>query len=123
LANGEVAGVTTRGADISGTYALDVSRRMICYDLELHLPANCVAVTGMATGDEPRTIRVRGEAAVSYQAGGRFSCCVAGRAVDVALRRVGSLDDMDQFPGDTSRWHEPFFSATSSAPTAFVERS
>jgi hypothetical protein len=112
LAGGTMRGLTTRGAELSGRYDYDETRRLIRYELMVTLPAHAMSITGHRTADQPETVTVSGEASCQNEAA-RFSLGLAGRAVDVVLRYVGPVYDTsdDRFPAWPAS--DTFFSATS----------
>lgn len=112
LVGGTMRGLTTRGAEISGTYAFDETRRLLRYELTITLPAHMISVTGHRTAEQTETVTVSGEASCQQEAA-RFSLGFAGRAIDVVLRYVGPVYDTsdDRFPAWPAS--DTFFSATS----------
>lgn len=112
LAGGSMRGLTTRGAEISGTYAYDEARRLLRYELSITLPAHTVSITGHRTAEQTQIVTTSGEASC-WQDPARFSLGFAGRAIDVALRYIGPVYDTsdDRFPAWPAS--DTFFSATS----------
>ena len=92
LHNGVFAGSTANGIPLDGWCRRDPQRNLMSYELSVSVPPNTDTLSGLSTGEDGHRVVVRGERAFG-QAGNRFSFGFAGRAVDVAIRYVGPLED------------------------------
>ncbi len=92
LRDGFFRGSTARGIPLEGWCRLDPVRNLLGYELAVSVPPHTNTLSGLSTGDDGRRVLVRGERTTG-EAGNRFSFGFAGRAVDVAIRYVGPLEE------------------------------
>jgi hypothetical protein len=92
LRDGIFSGATANGIPLEGWCRLDPVRNLLTYELSVLVPPNTDTLSGLSTGDDGRRVLVKGERSTG-DAGNRFSFGFAGRAVDVAIRYVGPLED------------------------------
>jgi hypothetical protein len=92
LRGGIFTGTTERGVPLDGWCRLDPQRNLVVFELSADVPPHTDTLTGLSTGEVGRRVIVRSEKAVG-DAGNRFSFGFAGRAVDVAVRYMGPIED------------------------------
>jgi hypothetical protein len=92
LRNGAFTGSTGSGIPLQGWCRVDPGRNLLAYELAVLIPPNTDTLSGLSTGDDGRRVLVKGERGIG-EAGNRFSFGLAGRAVDVAIRYIGPLED------------------------------
>jgi hypothetical protein len=92
LRDGAFTGVTERGIPLEGWIKQDPVRNLLTFELNAMIPPHTDTLTGLSTGEAGRRVVVRSEKAMG-EGGNRFSFGFAGRAVDVALRYTGPLED------------------------------
>jgi hypothetical protein len=92
LRDGTCTGSTAKGVPLEGWYRRDPVRNLFVYELAILVPPHTDTLSGLSTGETGRRVVVRGETALG-EAGNRFSFGFAGRAVDVAIRYSGPLED------------------------------
>jgi hypothetical protein len=92
LRAGIFKGTTANGVPLEGWCRLDPARNLLAYELSVSVPPNTDTLSGLSTGEDGRRVVVKGERATG-DAGNRFSFGFAGRAVDVAIRYTGPLED------------------------------
>jgi hypothetical protein len=92
LRDGVFSGVTERGIPLEGWIKQDPVRNLLVFELSAIVPPNTDTLTGLSTGDVGRRVVVRSEKAMG-ESGSRFSFGFAGRAVDVAIRYIGTNEN------------------------------
>jgi hypothetical protein len=92
LRDGNFSGLTERGVPLEGWIKQDPVRGLMVFELSADVPPYTDTLTGLSTGETGRRVVVRSEKAMG-EAGNRFSFGFAGRAVDVAIRYTGPLED------------------------------
>jgi hypothetical protein len=92
LRDGTFTGITGRGIPLQGWCRVDPARNLLAYELAVLIPPNTDTLSGLSTGDDGRRVLVKGERGIG-EAGNRFSFGFAGRAVDVAIRYIGPLEN------------------------------
>lgn len=88
IAGGKIDGVTSLGVPLKGTLWFDEVRKTYRFDVTAFMPPFHVAITGLKTGAQGRAARYSGEA-VPMSGMVRFSVDFVGKAIDVALERLG----------------------------------
>jgi hypothetical protein len=90
--DGTFTGSTGSGIALQGWCRIDPARSLLAYELAVLIPPHTDTLSGLSTGDDGRRVLVKGERGIG-EAGNRFSFGFAGRAVDVAIRYIGPLED------------------------------
>ncbi len=93
LADGMISGETLRGVLLTGEYVYDFRRRQVFFEIEADLPADFLTITGLLTPNAGRRVRFDGVSTPGPHPS-RFSVGFAGRAIDVAVQFVGTLDNV-----------------------------